>query len=114
MISVLSDVMLTCTIVYYHTMPQKVAGGGLAITSWFITYKLWYKCDSSPGLPGSGLFKYQYLKDKNVEMPSRRKSSLCKEHRDVPKFMGMPITGLRRDFEDKKDKEDCSEKRKWD
>ena len=38
-LSLLSDVMLTCTILYFHTMPQKVVGGGIAITSWFITYR---------------------------------------------------------------------------
>ncbi|KAK7081304.1 fat storage-inducing transmembrane protein 2, partial [Halocaridina rubra] len=36
--SILSDVMLTCTIIFFHTMPQKIAGGAIAMFTWFITY----------------------------------------------------------------------------
>ncbi|XP_015920030.2 acyl-coenzyme A diphosphatase FITM2 [Parasteatoda tepidariorum] len=54
--SILWDVMLVCTILYFHSMIQKVIGGSLAILLWYATYKWWFK--SWPGLPGQGSFKY--------------------------------------------------------
>ncbi|XP_022244232.1 FIT family protein CG10671-like [Limulus polyphemus] len=56
------DVMLMTTILYYHNMVQKLAGGLIAIGIWFITYRIWYRMKYSPGLPGEGLFKYSHLK----------------------------------------------------
>nr|XP_053656280.1 acyl-coenzyme A diphosphatase FITM2-like [Cherax quadricarinatus] len=103
LMSILSDVMLACTIIFFHTMPQKVAGGAIAMATWFLTYRVWFKADASPGLPGSGVFQYQNLKEKSKEVPVRRRSSLCKEHRDgLPTFMGMPLYGLKKDKEEKK------------
>lgn len=103
LMSVLSDVMLTCTIIFFHTMPQKVAGGAIAIATWYLTYKVWFKADASPGLPGSGLFQYQNLKEKTKEAPVRRRTSICKEHKDsLPTFMGMPLYGLKKDKEEKR------------
>ncbi|XP_068217977.1 acyl-coenzyme A diphosphatase FITM2-like [Palaemon carinicauda] len=103
LMSVLSDVMLTCTIIFFHTMPQKIAGGAIAMATWFITYRVWFKSDASPGLPGCGLFQYQNLKDKAKEAPIKRRGSLCKEHKDgLPTFMGMPLYGLKKDKDDKK------------
>ncbi|GFQ79527.1 fat storage-inducing transmembrane protein [Trichonephila clavata] len=52
------DVMLVATIVYFHSMVQKVVGGVVAILVWYFTYKWWYKQPTSPGLPGQGCFKY--------------------------------------------------------
>lgn len=101
--SVLSDVMLTCTIIFFHTMPQKIAGGAIAMVTWFITYRLWFKCDASPGLPGCGLFQYQTTKEKSREVPTKRRGSLCKEHKDaLPTFMGMPLYGLKKEKDEKK------------
>ncbi|KAG7165069.1 acyl-coenzyme A diphosphatase FITM2-like [Homarus americanus] len=102
-LSVFSDVMLTCTIIFFHTMPQKVAGSAIAIATWFLTYKVWFKADASPGLPGLGVFQYQNLKEKAKEVPLRRRTSICKEHRDsLPTFMGMPLYGLKKEKEEKK------------
>ncbi|XP_066975102.1 acyl-coenzyme A diphosphatase FITM2-like [Macrobrachium rosenbergii] len=110
LMSVLSDVMLTCTIIFFHTMPQKIAGGAIAMATWFITYRVWFKSDASPGLPGCGLFQYQNLKEKTKDVPVKRRGSLCKEHKDsMPTFMGMPLYGLKKDKDDKRkegDKED--------
>lgn len=61
LLNILWDVMLICTILYFHTMVQKVCGGIIAVVTWFITYRVWYHMDSSPGLPGQGLFKYSEL-----------------------------------------------------
>ncbi|MPC28964.1 acyl-coenzyme A diphosphatase FITM2-like [Portunus trituberculatus] len=106
MMSVLSDVMLVCTIIFFHTMPQKVAGGAIGIAVWFLTYRVWFKRDASPGQPGCGLFQYQNMKEKTKEVPLRRRSSICKDHRDnLPMFMGMPLYGLKKEKEDKKKEE---------
>lgn len=56
--SILWDVMLVATIIYFHSMVQKVVGGVIAILMWYLTYKWWFKQPSSPGLPGQGCFKY--------------------------------------------------------
>ncbi|GIY42789.1 fat storage-inducing transmembrane protein [Caerostris darwini] len=57
--AILWDVMLVATIMYFHSMIQKVVGGVLAILVWYFTYKWWFKKTTlSPGLPGQGCFKY--------------------------------------------------------
>lgn len=58
LLSVLWDVMLVCTVLYFHTMVQKALGGVIAILEWFVTYRVFYQLSWSPGLPGQGLFKY--------------------------------------------------------
>lgn len=58
LLSILWDVMLVCTVIYYHTMVQKVSGGIIAVLEWFVTYRVWYTLPLSPGLPGKGLVKY--------------------------------------------------------
>lgn len=65
--SILWDGMLIATIIYFHTMVQKVVGGIIAILMWYATYKWWYHMPSSPGLPGQGCFKY-------ADLPMRRNS----------------------------------------
>uniref|UniRef100_A0A2R5LKW7 Putative inositol phospholipid synthesis protein scs3p n=1 Tax=Ornithodoros turicata TaxID=34597 RepID=A0A2R5LKW7_9ACAR len=57
-LSILWDVMLVCTVIYFHTMVQKVSGGIIAVLLWFVTYRLLYTLPWSPGLPGKGLVKY--------------------------------------------------------
>lgn len=58
LLSILWDVMLVATIIYFHSMVQKVVGGVIAILTWYVTYKCWFLQPSSPGLPGQGCFKY--------------------------------------------------------
>ena len=55
------DFMLLCTVLYFHMMIEKVVASGLAVLSWFALYKFFYRQDFSPGLPGSGPFKYSVL-----------------------------------------------------
>lgn len=66
--SILWDTMLVATIVYFHSMVQKVVGGCIAILMWYATYKWWYQLPSSPGLPGQGCFKY-------ADQPMKRTNS---------------------------------------
>lgn len=60
------DVMLIGTILYFHSMVQKVMGGIIAVCTWFFTYRYWYASKSlpTPGLPGHGAFDYQTTKSR--------------------------------------------------
>jgi hypothetical protein len=59
LLCVLWDIMLVSTILYYHTMTEKLIGGAVAVLTWFFTYGYWYAMPQTlPKLPGDGLFKY--------------------------------------------------------
>lgn len=62
-LQLLWDVMLFCTMMYYHKMVEKVLSGLFALATWFITYRVWYPLNSTlPSAPGRGLFNYFVLK----------------------------------------------------
>lgn len=97
-LQLLWDVMLVCTMLYYHKMIEKVLSGIFAILTWFLTYRTWYPANSLlPNMAGQGKFIYQ--KTKIQPSVSFRKQSLnynnagasTSRTNDVPKFMGMPI-----------------------
>ena len=48
---ILWEFMLVFTTIYFHTVYQKVLGAGIAIFTWYITYRVWYCYALSPGLP---------------------------------------------------------------
>ncbi|XP_013380308.1 FIT family protein CG10671 [Lingula anatina] len=54
MLTLLWEVMLVITTLYYHTIAQKVVGAFIAIGCWFVSYQMWYLSDYSPKLPGEG------------------------------------------------------------
>lgn len=60
------ELMLITTMMYFHTMPEKLLAGLLAMLTWFVTYKLWYESPVLPPLPGHGFFKYQALQKSEV------------------------------------------------
>ncbi|RZF36059.1 hypothetical protein LSTR_LSTR005875 [Laodelphax striatellus] len=92
-LTVLWDFMLLSTMLYFHHMVEKFLSGLIAVTMWFITYRVWYAAPKiPPDLPGEGSFKYKDLKKVN-EVPLRKRTSQAKG--DLPRFMGMPLTGLR-------------------
>ena len=51
LLSILWEFMLVFTTIYFHTVHQKVLGAGIAIFTWYITYRVWYHDALSPGLP---------------------------------------------------------------
>lgn len=56
-LSLLWEVMLLTTCLYFHTMLHKIFAAFGAIGIWFLTYKTWYENKNlplSPGLPGYG------------------------------------------------------------
>lgn len=103
---ILWDVMLLCTVLYFHMMIEKVVASGVAVLLWFSLYKVLYQQELSPGLPGTGLFRYCTWKEPSTTTKANR-SNRCKTHEnvssnakwsskdEVPKFMGMPLYALK-------------------
>ncbi|XP_031616588.1 fat storage-inducing transmembrane protein [Contarinia nasturtii] len=96
-LQLLWDVMLVCTMLYYHKMIEKVLSGIFAILTWFFTYRAWYPAHSLlPNSVGHGKFLYQKVKPQPA-VPFRKQSlnygnaGPSNRSNDVPKFMGMPI-----------------------
>lgn len=97
-LQLLWDVMLLCTMLYYHRMIEKVLSGIFAILTWFFTYRAWYPANSLlPNSAGQGKFIYQKSKIQPA-VPFRKQSlnygnsaTSTSRTNDVPKFMGMPI-----------------------
>jgi len=104
---VLWDFMLICTVFYFHIMIEKVVASGCAVMLWFFFYKFIYKQPLSPGLPGEGIFKYVSFVDaasktckRHSARPASNKTaggpnSKWSSKDEVPKFMGMPLYGLK-------------------
>lgn len=93
-LQLLWDVMLLCTLMYYHIMVEKFISGAIAILTWYATYRAWYKLPKYfPNLPGEGIFKYN--KDKSpisVPLATKKRASLVNNGKH---FMGMPLYGAR-------------------
>ena len=108
LLTILWDLMIIMTACYFHVMIEKVLGGLIAASMWFITYRGIYTMNSdlSPGLPGLGLFKYSSHQKgfssgracTNVSKggPGLAKLKLKESPDDVPKFMGMPLYAARK------------------
>ncbi|KAE8738420.1 hypothetical protein FOCC_FOCC016110 [Frankliniella occidentalis] len=101
--SMLWDFMLIFTMLYFHNMVEKLLAGVIAIFIWFVTYRGWYtvpKC--IPDLPGEGLFKYKGKDTVNVPLKKRRSVTTSNPGKgQLPRFMGMPLYGLKTQDPDK-------------
>ncbi|CAK9295010.1 unnamed protein product [Gordionus sp. m RMFG-2023] len=53
LLSLLWEVMILGTILYFHTTIQKFSAALIAVSSWFLTYKMYYTTNKnlSPGIP---------------------------------------------------------------
>jgi hypothetical protein len=103
LLQILWDIMLVCTMLYYHRMVEKVSAGIIAIVTWYFTYRFWYPSKVTwPEAVGTCTFKYQQKPMPNVNNVNlaRRASLLAaakpsqntaKVTTDMPKFMGNPI-----------------------
>lgn len=113
LLTVLWDIMIVATALYFHVMIEKVIAGLIASFMWFVVYRGVYSLEMSPGLPGSGLFKYNDIKPSVLAAPIAPKSSFAKgspssvkaskpkeSPDDLPKFMGMPLYALRKRKDD--------------
>lgn len=101
--SMLWDFMLIFTMLYFHSMVEKLLAGVIAIFIWFVTYRGWYTIPKVvPDLPGEGLFKYKGKETVDVPMKKRKSVVVPNMPRgQLPKFMGMPLYGLRSQDADK-------------
>lgn len=53
MLQLLWDIMVLCTMLYFHNMGEKLMGGAIAIFTWYFTYRFWYSSfDLPPDVPG--------------------------------------------------------------
>ncbi|CAG9793885.1 unnamed protein product [Diatraea saccharalis] len=87
LLQLLWDVMLVSTILYYHIMVEKFISGVIAILTWFITYRVWFRIPSLlPNSPGDGIFKYNKDKPLPATPIYRKRMSSNGKH-----FMGMPL-----------------------
>ncbi|KAI5695237.1 hypothetical protein M8J76_012218 [Diaphorina citri] len=57
-LSIIWDLMILTTAMYYHSMIEKFVSGLIAIFTWFITYRGWFPMTGFPPVPGAGNFKY--------------------------------------------------------
>lgn len=96
-LQLLWDIMLVCTMLYYHRMVEKITGGIIAICTWYFTYRAWYPMKAIwPDAAGNCSFKYQQ-KATPASINLARRASLLKpsssksSSSEVPKFMGNPI-----------------------
>jgi hypothetical protein len=111
LLTLLWDLMIVMTAIYFHVMIEKVIGGLAAVLMWFLTYQGFYTMNSdiSPGLPGLGLFKYSNHHNQKLPVllgrpgPSGKigvattsKGKTKESPDDVPNFMGMPLYALRK------------------
>lgn len=57
LLTILWDVMLICTIIYFHNMPSKLTGVLVALFCWFVSYRCLFKTDVGllPNMPQSDL-----------------------------------------------------------
>ncbi|XP_054287497.1 acyl-coenzyme A diphosphatase FITM2-like [Macrosteles quadrilineatus] len=95
-ITILWDVMLLSTMLYFHSMVEKFISGCIAILIWYFTYNFWYPTKGFlPYMPGEGAFKYRDAKS-TKEVPLIKKRSVDKGQ--LPRFMGMPLYGLRNEM----------------
>nr|CAG4640951.1 EOG090X07YX [Eulimnadia texana] len=104
-LSLIWDVMLTSTVIYFHTTPEKFLASVVAVLVWFFTYRFWFiNKYFGISLPGEGLFRYMNPVDPLQTLRLRRRSSIslrsslleqrAKNDR-VPMFMGMPLYALK-------------------
>lgn len=59
-LSLLWEIMLLSTFLFFHTILHKVIAASFAIGVWFVTYRMWYSDKDlfmSPGMPGNGIEK---------------------------------------------------------
>lgn len=93
LLQVLWDFMLLITIVYYHNLVEKLLGGGIAMVTWYFTYRYWFKSTFLlPMLPGEGIFRYIKKETPNNFVPSGLKRNTGNSaETSVPMFMGRPI-----------------------
>lgn len=86
--SLIWDFMLFTTILYFHSMPEKLLSGIIAIFTWYFTYEVWYKFSNiAPIAPCEGKFVY-YTEEKQ----SPKKSVLITRRNSLSPYSGTSLS----------------------
>ncbi|KAL0270436.1 UNVERIFIED_CONTAM: hypothetical protein PYX00_007846 [Menopon gallinae] len=109
-LTIIWDLMIVSTLLYFHIMIEKFIAGLLAAGMWVLTYNYWYvKLKFPPPHPGIGLFKYTKEIDrvKDTSVKNKPYNSLSsKRSGPVPVF---PSTNLMKPTEkDRTTKDDIN------
>jgi len=90
-LSILWDIMLISTALYFHTMPEKLIAAAMAILVWFFTYRILFKVGGvSLPPPGHGCFVYNKQKTRTNSV--QRNGTLSKSRSSIGNtFMGLPL-----------------------
>uniref|UniRef100_A0A0A9X571 FIT family protein CG10671 n=2 Tax=Lygus hesperus TaxID=30085 RepID=A0A0A9X571_LYGHE len=97
-LTVIWEMMLWATVLYYHSMLEKFLAALIAVSLWYFTYYIWFPRNiliSSPGEDGS----FKYITTKPTALPSSSSStpySTIKHRKSFRRgsgtyFMGMPV-----------------------
>lgn len=80
------DFMLLTTILYFHRMIEKLIAGFIAVTTWYLSYRIAFPAVPFVNSPGDGCFKYRDTKIRDNGLRGRQP-----QKQPVPKFMGNPL-----------------------
>ncbi|XP_073968779.1 acyl-coenzyme A diphosphatase Fitm [Rhodnius prolixus] len=84
------ECMLLGTVFYYHSMLEKFLAALTAVSTWYVTYYVWFPYSNIPPyLPGDGCFRY--IDSKPKEPVVKKRQPQTKQPKVGPTFMGMPI-----------------------
>jgi hypothetical protein len=73
-LSLVYDMLLLATLLYFHNMVEKLVATAVAIGVWFITYRFWFVHAPFPVRPGVGLaFKCDTSSNKNKSLSLAQK-----------------------------------------
>ena len=92
-LSIVWDVMLVSTTIYFHSTPEKFVASVIAVLIWFFTYRFLYTNHIlNMCLPGEGVVRYMNPIQPLQPSLTRRASFTAKSNElKVQTFMGMPI-----------------------
>ncbi|CAA9999117.1 unnamed protein product [Nesidiocoris tenuis] len=95
-LTVIWEIMLWGTIIYYHSMLEKFLAALIAVTCWYVTYYIWFPMDILVSSPGEGSFKYNLTRTAgNAGIPPAAspwpKARKSYRRPSGPTFMGMPV-----------------------
>ena len=98
-LTIIWDVMLVSTVLYFHTTPEKFIASIISVLIWFFSYRFLFKNHVfGMLLPGEGLFRY--MNPTATPLQSVTVSKAQRTVDKVPTFLGMPLNPLRNQTSD--------------
>nr|CAG4647991.1 EOG090X07YX [Moina brachiata]SVE93071.1 EOG090X07YX [Moina brachiata] len=87
LLTIIWDVMLVATVLYFHSTPEKFAASVIAVVIWFFTYRfVYHRRILGIPLPGEGSFQYM-----QSAYTGRRSSLILGKNEKIQTFLGMPL-----------------------